>query len=87
MSERDQKVKSKSGRSDRRIPANDNEDPPPVREILPKRGYLHYEDSLSFVLSKPKLLPLKSFTMEKLEQIQAESIQKSKLIMESGNIE
>jgi len=58
-----------------------------VREILPKKGYLHYEDSLSFVLRKPKLLPLKSFTMEKLEQIQMESIEKSKLAMESGNID
>jgi hypothetical protein len=57
-----------------------------VRELLPRRGYLHCEDTLSFVLSKPKLLPLKSFNMEKLERIQKESVEKAKIIMDSGNL-
>jgi BBSome-interacting protein 1 len=54
------------------------------REMLPKQGYLHCEDELTFVLCKPKLLPLKSFTMEKLEKIQTESVEKAKELMENN---
>ncbi|OXA41676.1 BBSome-interacting protein 1 [Folsomia candida] len=56
-----------------------------IKEVIPKRGYLHCEDELTFVLCKPKLLPLKSFTMEKLEKIQAESVEKAKEMMENSN--
>jgi len=58
-----------------------------LKEILPKRGYLHIEDDVHFVLCKPKLLPLKSFNMEKLEKIQAESIEKAKQEMEANSLE
>ena len=58
-----------------------------IRELLPRKGYLHCEDTLSFVLSKPKLLPLKSYNMEKLDKIQQESIEKAKFIMDSGNLD
>nr|KAF6322060.1 BBSome interacting protein 1 [Pipistrellus kuhlii] len=40
------------------------------REVLPKQGQLSVEDITTMVLCKPKLLPLKSLTMEKLEKMQ-----------------
>ncbi|XP_043911651.1 BBSome-interacting protein 1 [Protopterus annectens] len=43
------------------------------REVLPKQGQLSVEDVPSMVLCKPKLLPLKSVTLEKLEKIQREA--------------
>jgi hypothetical protein len=35
----------------------------PFREVLPKRGLIFQESSPQLVLCKPKLLPLKSFTL------------------------
>lgn len=55
-----------------------------IREVLPRKGYLHCEDSLTFVLCKPKLLPLKSFTMEKLEKIQADAVEKAKMELDAS---
>ncbi|XP_037352782.1 BBSome-interacting protein 1 [Talpa occidentalis] len=40
------------------------------REVLPKQGQLSVEDISTMVLCKPKLLPLKSVTLEKLEKMQ-----------------
>uniref|UniRef100_A0AC11BWV2 Uncharacterized protein n=1 Tax=Ovis aries TaxID=9940 RepID=A0AC11BWV2_SHEEP len=40
------------------------------REVLPKQGQLYVEDITTMVLCKPKLLPLKSLTLEKLEKMQ-----------------
>ncbi|KAM8806098.1 BBSome-interacting protein 1 [Eudromia elegans] len=40
------------------------------REVLPKQGQLSAEDAPAMVLCKPKLLPLKSVSLEKLEQLQ-----------------
>ncbi|XP_074855967.1 BBSome-interacting protein 1 [Carettochelys insculpta] len=40
------------------------------REVLPKQGQLSVEDMATMVLCKPKLLPLKSVTLEKLEKMQ-----------------
>ncbi|XP_016067624.1 PREDICTED: BBSome-interacting protein 1 isoform X1 [Miniopterus natalensis] len=40
------------------------------REVLPKQGQLSVEDISTMVLCKPKLLPLKSLTLEKLEKMQ-----------------
>ncbi|KAM9324587.1 BBSome-interacting protein 1 [Gastrophryne carolinensis] len=40
------------------------------REVLPKQGQLCVEDVPSMVLCKPKLLPLKSVTLTKLEKMQ-----------------
>ncbi|XP_011898278.1 PREDICTED: BBSome-interacting protein 1 isoform X2 [Cercocebus atys] len=39
------------------------------REVLPKQGPLFVEDITTMVLCKPKLLPLKSLTLEKLEKM------------------
>ncbi|KAK3096496.1 hypothetical protein FSP39_000720 [Pinctada imbricata] len=44
-----------------------------IKEILPKQGLLYQEDMPTVVLCKPKLLPLKSVTLEKLEKMQKEA--------------
>ncbi|TRY96983.1 hypothetical protein DNTS_001424 [Danionella cerebrum] len=43
------------------------------REVLPKQGQLSMEDVPTLVLCKPKLLPLKSVTLEKLEKMQRDA--------------
>ncbi|XP_006901312.1 PREDICTED: BBSome-interacting protein 1-like [Elephantulus edwardii] len=40
------------------------------REVFPKQGQLSVEDVNTMVLCKPKLLPLKSLTLEKLGEMQ-----------------
>ena len=47
--------------------------PPEIREVLPKQGKLYQEDIPAMVLCKPKLLPLKSVTLEKLEKMQKDA--------------
>ena len=44
-----------------------------IREVLPKQGQIYDEDLPTMVLCKPKLLPLKSVTLEKLEKMQREA--------------
>lgn len=44
-----------------------------VNEILPKHGLLFTEQSPMPVLCKPKIMPLKSVTLEKLEKMQKEA--------------
>ena len=41
--------------------------------IVPQEGMVVHEESNSFVLCKPKLLPMKSVTIEKLERLQREA--------------
>ncbi|XP_065495248.1 BBSome-interacting protein 1 [Caloenas nicobarica] len=45
------------------------------REVLPKQGQLSVEDAASMVLCKPKVLPLKSVTLEKLEKLQRAALE------------
>ncbi|XP_048656648.1 BBSome-interacting protein 1-like [Marmota marmota marmota] len=40
------------------------------QEVLPNQGQLFVEGISTMVLCKPKLLPLKSLTLEKLEKMQ-----------------
>ncbi|XP_076051173.1 BBSome interacting protein 1 [Oratosquilla oratoria] len=49
-----------------------------VREVLPRKGLLYQEDGAPLALCRPKLLPLKSVTLEKLEAMQAAAQEKSK---------
>lgn len=49
------------------------------REILPKTGLLYDENITEMTFCKPKILPLKSFTVEKLEKIQKEAAEKLKV--------
>lgn len=41
--------------------------------VLPRQGLLYQEDTSSYILCKPKLIPLKSVTLEKLEKMQKEA--------------
>ena len=41
-------------------------------EILPRNGMTYTEESQSMVFCKPKIMPLKSVTLEKLEKMQRE---------------
>ncbi|XP_067951895.1 BBSome-interacting protein 1-like [Watersipora subatra] len=43
-----------------------------IKEALPQTGQLFHEDVPASVLCKPKILPLKSVTLEKLERMQRE---------------
>ncbi|CAB4063643.1 BBIP1 [Lepeophtheirus salmonis] len=53
------------------------------REYIPRKGGLTFasESGTQPILCKPKLLPLKSFTLEKLEQMQEESQAKAALLL------
>ena len=45
---------------------------PVLQEVLPKAGLVYSEKgNLSEVLCKPKIMPIKSITLEKLEQMEA----------------
>ncbi|XP_031453353.1 BBSome-interacting protein 1 isoform X1 [Phasianus colchicus] len=48
------------------------------REVLPKQGQLSVEDAAGMVLCKPKVLPLKSVSLEKLEQLQRAAMEASR---------
>ena len=50
----------------------------PFREVLPKKGLLFTESQSQMVLCKPKLLPLKSFTLQKLEKMQNEAKERAR---------
>lgn len=43
------------------------------REVLPKKGLLFTESQAQLVVCKPKLLPLKSVTLQKMESMQKEA--------------
>ncbi len=45
-------------------------------EVLPKQGLVFQEEQPTMVLCKPKILPLKSVTLEKLEKMQKEAQEK-----------
>ena len=61
--------------------------------ILPKHGFIYNEQTPNMVLCKPKLLPLKSITLQKLEKMQKEAGKQAKFhtemmarqILESAN--
>lgn len=44
-----------------------------MKEVLPKQGQLYQEDSPAVVLCKPKIMPLKSVSLEKMEKMQKEA--------------
>ena len=43
------------------------------KEVLPKQGLLFTEQNPIPVLCKPKIMPMKSVTLEKLEKMQKEA--------------
>jgi len=44
-----------------------------IAQVIPLAGELFHEDVPSSILCKPKILPLKSVTLEKLEKMQKEA--------------
>lgn len=56
-----------------------------LKEVLTaQNGLLFYEEALSPVFCKPKLIPLKSVTLEKLEKMQKESMEAMKQLQEKS---
>ena len=49
------------------------------REVIPKHGLLYSDESYAMTLCKPKILPLKSVTLEKLETMQKRAQEAVKL--------
>ncbi|CAF0994759.1 unnamed protein product [Rotaria sordida] len=49
-----------------------------IDEYLPIQGLLYFDEQLKYVISKPKIMPLKSLTLEKLETLQNEAQEKLK---------
>lgn len=49
-----------------------------VHEVVPSRGEQFRESRPRPVLCKPKLLPLQSLSLEKLERLQAEAQQRAR---------
>ena len=49
-----------------------------MSEVLPKQGLVYQEDMPTVVLCKPKLLPLKSVTLEKMEKMQKDAMEEVK---------
>lgn len=47
-----------------------------IKHFVPKVGLLHHKESLQLILCKPKLMPLKSMTLEKLQKMQSEAEKK-----------
>jgi hypothetical protein len=37
-----------------------------IEEYLPTQGLLYFDEQLKYVISKPKIMPLKSLTLEKV---------------------
>lgn len=49
-----------------------------LKFTLPTSGYIYEEDVNQYILCKPKVMPLKSMTLEKLEKMQKEAEEKLK---------
>lgn len=55
----------------------------PIDIVLPQQGLLYETETLEYILSKPKLLPLKSVSLEKLEKMQKDADEKIKASREA----
>lgn len=66
-------------------PPQSPKDSEPIKPIVPKDGILCYEEESFFILCKPKLLPIKSVTIEKMERLQREAQDKAMTQMNSSN--
>lgn len=55
--------------------------------IVPSEGIVIHEEADSFVLCKPKLLPMKSVTIEKLERLQREASNKAMQLRHDSTID
>lgn len=67
------------------VPNDSNK--PQIDIILPKSGILCQENLTDYILCKPKLMPLKSITLEKLEKMQKDAEEKLKEAQEAQEIQ
>lgn len=58
-----------------------------IKPVIPNQGIVIQEEKPFFILCKPKLLPMKSMTLEKLEKMQRDAEEKAKLQMQKENKE
>lgn len=47
--------------------------PDTFKDYVPKIGLIYHKESPQLIFCKPKLMPLKSLTLEKLEKLQQDS--------------
>lgn len=59
---------------------------PSVKPVLTKNIHLMFEDVQELVMCKPRIIPLRSFTLEKLENMQKEA-DKSKIQDDKQSVE
>lgn len=52
-----------------------------IKPVMANNNIVIQEEKPFFILCKPKLLPLKSMTLEKLEKMQTEAEEKAKQLM------
>lgn len=58
----------------------------PLKEILPKSGLVYSEKStLIEIMCKPRIMPIKSHTLERLEELEKELVAKTKPLPFHGN--
>ena len=63
-----------------------NPEKPLLTEVLPKAGLVYSEKgNLSEVLCKPKIMPIKSLSLEKLESMEAEARRQMSMPATAGN--
>ena len=58
-----------------------------LKEVLPLKGLLYQEESSPLALCRPKLMPLKSVTLERLEQMQEQLQHQSRQQMEQEHMQ
>lgn len=49
---------------------------PELKSYTPKTGILHHKEASKLLLCKPKLMPLKSMTLEKIQKMQLDAEKK-----------
>lgn len=49
-----------------------------LKQVLPRKGLIYQEDKPTFIFCKPKLIPLKSITLEKMDKMKEEADMKLK---------
>ena len=54
--------------------------PPDIKPIIPSEGAVIDSERLNYILCKPKLLPIKSITIEKLEKLQQTANERAKKV-------
>lgn len=60
-----------------------SDEQPKITEVLPKAGLVYSEKgNLSEVLSKPKIMPLKSVTLERIEEMEKQAAQLTETMMQ-----